>query len=121
LVWEEAMIWQNHDNQAMTVDAYTLKFHIEHMTAAGELISYHDEWLEEIKHEADIYQQSARYREAKDQWNAMEADINEQNAKIISDYSIKLERYRKSIEALPIIARQINSKSLKKYRPITRG
>jgi len=103
LVWEEAMIWQKNDNNAMTVDAYTIKFHIEHTTDDGELISYHDEWIEEIKPEADIYQQSARYRVAKDQWNTMEADINRQNAKIISDYSIKLERYRKSIEYLSII------------------
>jgi len=102
LIWEEAMIWQNNDQITKTVDAYTLKFHIEHTTAGGELISYHDEWFEEINSGSDIYEKSARYREAKDQWDAMEADIKERNEKVIHDYKIRLERHKKSKEALEI-------------------
>jgi len=102
LIWEKAMIWQNNDPITKTVDAYTLKFHIEHTTASGEPISYQDEWFEEINSGSDIYEKSTRYRKAKDQWDAMEADIKERNEKVIDDYNIRLERHRKSKEALEI-------------------
>jgi len=117
LIWEEAMIWQNNDQITKAVDAYTLKFHIEHTSASGEPISYHDEWFEEINSGSDIYEKSARYKKAKDQWDAMEADIKERNEKVIHDYKIRLERYRKSKEALEI-AEKLNKELQEQHEKI---
>jgi|GEM_PF-2430295 len=107
IIWEDAMVWQNNDNKSMTVDAYSLSFHIKHTMASGEQINYHDEWFEEIKSGTNLYEESPRFRKAKDLWDTIEADISEQNAKIMNDYYLKLERYKKSRAALAI-AEKIN-------------